>query len=820
MRSAGVLAVVLCVPLLWLGAVTDAGLLAAALAASAWAFVVAWNRPRMPEGWPVRLASGALGGAVAWSALQLVPLPPGLLRVLSPHAAAIWARADALLGRAPQAHSISIDPPATSFALVGALAAFLVYRATVRYAGDKDARVRVLWAVVAAVLVLDVVAMGHMLAGLDKVYGVYAPRHIGARILLSPVMNSNHAAAVACVAPPLLFGLALDAPVPKKVLAGVAAVFSGAVAITALSRGGMLVLGLELALMSVYAVSRRRGVGGLLPRALTGVVVIGATVAAALLVAREPIAREASDHDFRKLQIPLHALRLVRDFPRAGVGRGAFGAIFESYQADFVTGARHTHVESWPVQLVADHGVVAAGAFVIALAAAAWAARARLFARPEYAGAAVALLGLVVHDLFDFAMEFAGAAMLATALLAVVTTAGVRRERTPPARERWYLPAGAAVSAAAAVALLVASWGRRGDDEAARFTERTKTEHPSTLRADFDAAVSRHPADPHFFGLAGLARIRTPDAGPFLVRAIELGPNRGLSHLLLGRWFATFGRKAQGFAEYREAVRVDPSMRGRIAEEMVRFDADRFELVALASSEAIVDVAVPLLERKGRHDDAQALDDHAVATFPPAVTARVRTIERARAAKDLDRARRLARELMAAAPGAPKAYAITASLEPDEAIAEEILALGLQKTGDLALREELVRRRGKRLGLEAITADLAALQEAYEQSGAPPWKTSVLKAEIERARGRASAAIHHYLAAAASAPEDVRFLEAAAGLASQSGQTALAMSLWGRLAALRPDVPKYREMQQKAKGSAPAGIAPAALAPPGAPLAP
>ncbi len=805
MRSAGVLAVVLCVPLLWLGAVTDAGLLAAVLAAGAWALVVAWNRTRMPDGWPVRLATAALGGAAAFSALQLVPLPPGVLRVVSPHAAAIWARADLLLGRSPQAHPISIDPPATSFALVTALAALVVYRATVRYAGDKDARVRVLWAVVAAVLVVDLVAMAHLLAGLDKVYGLYAPRHIGARLLLSPVMNANHAAAVACIAPPILFGLALDAPLPRKILAGVGAVFSGAVAIASLSRGGMLVLGLELALMAVYAVARRRGVGSALSRALGGAVLIGATVVAALFVARQPIAREVSDHDVSKLQIPLHAMRLVRDFPQTGVGRGAFGAIFESYQADFVTGVRHTHVESWPVQLLADFGVVAAAAFVVALAGAAWAARGRIFARPEYAGAAVALLGLVVHDLFDFAMEFAGAAMLATALLAVVTTAGMRRERTPPARERWYLPGGAVAAAAVAAVLLVVHWGKRGHDEQSRFTERTKTEHPSTLVPEIDAALARHPSDPHFFGLAGLARLRSPEAGPFLVRAIELGPNRGLSHLLLGRWFATFGRKPQAYAEYREAVRVEPSIRARVVEDMVRLQADRFELLAFATSEAMVDVAVPLLEAKGRKDDAHALDEHAVASFPPAVAARARMIERARAGKDLDLARRLARELMTAAPEVAKGYVAAAALEPDDAIAEEILVLGVQKTGDLAVREELVRRRGKRLGLEAIATELSELQQAFEESGAPPWRLPVLKAEIERSRGRASAAIRHYLDAAASAPEDVRFLETAANLATQTGQAALAQSICGRLVALRPDDPRYREMLQKARsmGSSP-----------------
>jgi O-antigen ligase len=86
------------------------------------------------------------GGAIAFlavAALQLIPLPPTLLRVASPESHAIWSRAVSIAGlaRVPvgASHPITIDPQATLFewfrlaSLLGAfLAAALLVRTSAR----------------------------------------------------------------------------------------------------------------------------------------------------------------------------------------------------------------------------------------------------------------------------------------------------------------------------------------------------------------------------------------------------------------------------------------------------------------------------------------------------------------------------------------------------------------------------------------------------------------------------------------------------------------------------------------------------------------
>ncbi|MGZ3476436.1 MAG: hypothetical protein ACXWUG_21320, partial [Polyangiales bacterium] len=219
-----------------------------------------------------------------------------------------------------------------------------------------------------------------------------------------------------------------------------------------------------------------------------------------------------------------------------------------------------------------------------------------------------------------------------------------------------------------------------------------------------------------------------------------------------------------------------------------------------------------LLEQRKRFDDAAAVDDFLIETYPPAINARVRKIERARVAKNLDEARALAAQLRATAPESPQAWIASASLAETEDEAEAFLFDGIRRTGkDFAIVEALTKRRAIRLGLAAIPNDLAEYQAALERAGRPAYQFHVFKAEVELARHHPSAAIRYYLDAAAAAPESLTFIERAAVLAEQTGQTNMAQSLWTRLATMRPEDPKYRE---KVQHPLPPGSEPLMLPPP------
>jgi tetratricopeptide (TPR) repeat protein len=291
-----------------------------------------------------------------------------------------------------------------------------------------------------------------------------------------------------------------------------------------------------------------------------------------------------------------------------------------------------------------------------------------------------------------------------------------------------------------------------------------------------------------------MRRLHEPDAGPLLARSVELGPNRATTHILLGRWFVVFGRRAQGWGELRQAARVDPRATGAVASEMVRLDAELTELEALVTSEKIADLIVPLLEARKRTGDAEAIDASIIERFSPAVPARLRQIARARAAGNLDDARRLADALIAAAPTDPIGYVTASSLAADDAKAEAYLADGMRHGGrDVRLLEELVRRRAVRLGINALQTEFAELQAALEKEGAAPSRIPVLKAQIESARGNNFNAVKYYLDAWKMVPENIGLLESAAELAQRTGQTNYALNLWEKLMALRPDEARYRE---------------------------
>jgi O-Antigen ligase. len=101
-------------------------------------------------------AGGALFVLVI--AVQLVPMPLGLLRLFSPHSAEIWERAGrmaALTGiAAPSLHPISVDPSTTSLHLFRVLAYFATFLASVLLVRDMFRRT-VLASVLAALAIFE-----------------------------------------------------------------------------------------------------------------------------------------------------------------------------------------------------------------------------------------------------------------------------------------------------------------------------------------------------------------------------------------------------------------------------------------------------------------------------------------------------------------------------------------------------------------------------------------------------------------------------------------------------------------------------------------
>ncbi|HKU37591.1 MAG TPA: hypothetical protein VJR89_05570, partial [Polyangiales bacterium] len=175
------------------------------LALSAVAARRIWTGPAPLVGWA---AIAMLG----WTALQTAPLPCALVQAVAPEAAKNTQLVRKLLDQ-PAAGSctLSRDPGATTEEIVkgAAIVATLLAAWVISSLG---ARRDVLWCVAGSTLIVSALALGHGLARLDAVYGMYRPVHAARGILLGPLMNPNNLGAFAALGAPLWISLSYASP--------------------------------------------------------------------------------------------------------------------------------------------------------------------------------------------------------------------------------------------------------------------------------------------------------------------------------------------------------------------------------------------------------------------------------------------------------------------------------------------------------------------------------------------------------------------------------------------------------------------------------
>lgn len=786
-------------PLLWLGGVSDegVGLGAAALAGLALA-TLSLPQPRTSR--PYALVLTCLLLVAAIDLLQLLPLPLGILRSISPRAAEIWSAADLTVGNSARFHTITVDPPATAFKAAMDLIVVGFFVCVGRLSVTPSAQRIAPRAFAAIVVIFCLMAVAHPLFGADRLYGSYVPLDQTEKDpVLAPLLNPNHAAAFAGAGLPLVVGLTIEADeVGTRLVGAMLTALVASVAFLTLSRGGAIVVCLELVAMMVYALVRS-------PKELrvkrvsTIAIASFISLGIAAWIALRAIVGEAQALSAEKLEIPRRALALSRDFPVAGVGRGAMGTVFAAYQGDnLASDGRFTHVENWPVQLVVDAGIplslllitLGCAAFILAIRRAA--------VRPTTFAAAVALAGLAIHDLADFATEFLGVRMFAGGILAilVVAPAGAATERN---RNR-LVGLGPLAAAAVAAVLLVFCWHRSVADDS-RAVAKAWREGTLLSQQDFiRRGILRHPAEPYLH----LALARTAphaDAGGHYARAIRLGPWRATSHFWFARWMLSSQRTGQAWAEYRETLRLDRRFARPVIEDLLRAAAPVEEFDALGTDAPLLEFASASLEQAGRTTDAARLEERLLHEFAPAITTRERRIARLRLS-DPEAARREAQQLVAIAPKHPTGYLLQASLL--EAVpAEAILENGLAVVGEnTVLLEALVIRRGSRLSSEAVSAELERLRRALVAVGRPLDRVSIALAEVELAHNRPTKALRHLLDAAAVASDPTPHLERAGRLAEELSQWPLAADIWRRLVDLHPNELRYVTAFARAGASA------------------
>lgn len=554
--------------------------------------------------------------AMALCALQLIPLPEGLLLRLAPTAQGLREDGAALLGGSASSTS-TFDVPGTLRALAFFTILLGVAAVALRMALTEAGRYRLLAAVAALYGVVALVVGLHYLFGARSLYGLYELRHVNPH-LIGPLLNLNHlgcAMAVGCV---LSLGLAAY---PRQrtwlrvawlVIAGAC----GATAVATVSRGATLALGggvlVTLGLLGAQRLGRPAGD---LPRRRRNIATsslpigIVATCAVVLVVylsatnVGQQLAHTSFDEVTRadtKFGAWRSSLQLVEEMPWLGVGRGAFEAVFTRVHpgSGLVT---FSHVENEYLQAILDWGIP--GTILLGLAGLWFAVAAIRKWRdgPLAAAALGAIVVVAVQSNVDFGIELLGLAVPLTAVAATLTH-GPLREGKGRSLLALRIARGAHVAGLLVAALVLRSAVTTTLDE----DHESLRDHEPTM-AELRAAADRHPLDYFVYARAAEVTIRRNERRgvELLNHAMRLHPTHPGLHRIAARMLYQRGYIEQAALEYSAALRIGRT-RDRLLEEIVALLPRDIAAIAIPVDDRDIDGLVAALGRLGRPDVATA----------------------------------------------------------------------------------------------------------------------------------------------------------------------------------------------------------------------
>lgn len=564
----------------------------------------------------VPLAVGAVLCAV-----QLVPLPAGLLGVLSPEAAALREFALVPLGL-DGARPVSLDAPATWRELSKHLAYLLAFLAAVQVCRSRDSRRRLLAVVGFTGAGVSVVGLGHSLLGVHSLFGLLSWVHARPTVVTF-FANPNHLAGFLGLASTVALGLALHTRPRQRALPhALAALASGLGVVLSLSRGGIAFFAFGQALLALLLVRRRReGQGRAVPvwarsaAALLGllaVLSVGAYAAADRLWAEARSVDTVEEVRHSKVALWPMLAGAAKAFPVLGMGRGAFEAAFPRYQTEANPNTL-THPENAVLQVAAEWGVP--GLLLLAVAVWGFARLLRQGGLESHELAALsAVAALALHNLFDFSLELPACAVAALVVLGAV--ARPREQSRAEGRPGGLRPTALLLGSGAAltaVGLLALGPGRHhlADAEAELAGLVTSKAPAAEVRSRGLALIERHPADYLLYRMvasahAAAGREEAAVALAFVNRALYLAPGDAVSHRVAARALLALGRPAQGFLEYRLAYEAGDT--GVLGEEALRRARRLEDLTRLTpdAPEVAVRLADALVNTPGRLELARA----------------------------------------------------------------------------------------------------------------------------------------------------------------------------------------------------------------------
>lgn len=421
--------------------------------------------------WP---AHRWLGLAVLLGLFQLLPLAPGLLKILAPASAAIHfpgiAHAEQIVGTGWRAVSIETFATQGELLRLGALVtAFLLFSHLFVHRRD----IRLFGYTVAALgVALSLFAVYQHARWGTVLYGRYP---VPSANPFGPFVNHNHFAGFVEMCALVALGGAIGhlgrRSQTVSILLGGSALFMGVAIVLSHSRGGFLAAGAGAVVLGILALRGKA-------RTRVSVLAIWAGAITLLLLFAAPtsvferigsIGRGSQDVSMQfRLQLWSDSIHLALRSPLFGTGLGTYAAAIPPYRTG-MNETRAEFAESDLVQLACETGVAGLAIVLGFLWVAIRRARERLEDEEPSSGsqgilfgAMAAAVALLVHGIFDFNSHIPSNGFLFAAVLGMIAGSHPRDASQPAGSSlRW----GAAVlvvlcSVAAATATLAIGFSR------------------------------------------------------------------------------------------------------------------------------------------------------------------------------------------------------------------------------------------------------------------------------------------------------------------------------------------------------------------------
>ena len=369
--------------------------------------------------WRHLLPSLPLWLLLGWALLQVVPLGSGAGPAGLP---------ESLPLEQLRLRTISFDPQATREA-AAKLMALAIYFSVALIVLRDSARQRLAVRIFSVFgLAVSLLAIVQRLAWNGKLYWI---RPVSAFVApFGPYGNYNHFAGMVELLFPLPFAWLIFSRcrLDERIFHGVAVAIMVAAAVLSMSRAGILSIGLQLLVFGAAMIPARR-------RAVLPLLIVPAAILLSLWVGYQPLQRRfssiqsgTSEHSVvTRLAYWKASWQIFTDHPLTGVGLGAFPTVYPSYGSASSRYERLEQVHNDYLQLLTDLGLT--GGVVMAIGLLAFIRRwyqtlsRGVIRRGEdlaiFLGALVAVIGILLHSIFDFNLQIPANALLALLMGAI-----------------------------------------------------------------------------------------------------------------------------------------------------------------------------------------------------------------------------------------------------------------------------------------------------------------------------------------------------------------------------------------------------------------